>query len=79
MTKGKKKAKDQRKRDKLRYVLPTQRLIIFSFLVTSEMAVDMYEIEGCNSREERIENKSKGRQNKLKTDKQQGEILENTF
>lgn len=39
----------------------------------------LHETEEYNPRKEIIEDKSKGRQNKLKTDKQLGEILENKF
>lgn len=39
----------------------------------------LHETEEYNPRGEIIEDKSKGRQNKSKTDKQLGEILENKF
>lgn len=78
--KDQRKKKRQKKKEREKLFIAYLETCSFACFLTSVKVVGMFhETEEYNPRGEIIEDKSKGRQNKLKTDKQLGEILENKF
>lgn len=76
--KKEKRKKRQKKKERDKLFIAYLETCSFACFLRSEKAVGVWhETEEYNPREEIIEDKSKERQNKLKTDKQLGEILEN--
>lgn len=76
--KRKKKRQKKKEREKL-FIAYLETCSLSRFLIWEKVVGMLHETEEYNPRGEIIEDKSKGRQNKSKTEKQLGEILENKF